>query len=235
MSASDGKWPEYPTDLRIPTVAECRQLGKLRKLHATTFDLAARLGCLGISAVCGFKSWMLHDKKALAFEARRITGEPYPAQGQLSSRKTHTLRNSDKSWPIGLLCERTEVNVISRAIIGEGSAAYFELLELIEVYGDGNIQPMVFLGASVRSIHPEALIMLKRKEQILIVPDNDEAGRKAATTWQLLLRVLGKDIRIFEWPPNCKKIKDLGDALRLLPKPLLQQLADQILLPGGGR
>ena len=53
--------------------------------------------------VCGYESWVVTDNTGKVAEARRIDRKPYPPFGDLDERKSHTVKGSDESWPVGLV------------------------------------------------------------------------------------------------------------------------------------
>jgi hypothetical protein len=206
-----------PLALRAPTGAECRQLGALRGLDFGAFDLAGKLGTLRVGMVCGHFSWVLTDQRGLVAEARRFDGKPYPASGTLEARKTHTIRGSDKSWPVGLLpCQSYELRSAYRGVfMVEGSGDYFAALELVAIYGPGDLLPCAILGVN-NEIDAGAIQIIGSYSAAIIVPQRDAAGLAAANKWLATLHAGGAPkARIVELSPEAPG-KDLGEIMALI-------------------
>jgi hypothetical protein len=75
-----------------------------RGLHITAVEFSYHwLKTIVFARVCEEPSWILTDNSNRSAEARRIDRKPYLAIGDLGERKSHSLRGSSKSWPVGLL------------------------------------------------------------------------------------------------------------------------------------
>ena len=96
-----------PRELILPSLDKGTQedwhaVAKSRCLSSFTVELAVWLGNVFFAEVCGHRSWVLTDQTRRCAEARRIDGKPFPAIGSLGERKAHTLKGSQKNWPVGL-------------------------------------------------------------------------------------------------------------------------------------
>ena len=64
--------------------------------------------------------------------------------------------------------------------------------------------------ATVQKLSAEQLIILSRFDRIIIMPDNDRAGRKYIKWWQPALENLAY-VEVFEFPPQFMNIKNATD------------------------
>ena len=108
------------SNLRLPSPADLRAIARDRALSLAAPAIAKRLGCLKVGKVCGFPSWILTDPAGCNAEARRFGRLIYPAVGQLSERKAHTLKHSSKGWPLGLGIAQTLVERAALIAVTEG-------------------------------------------------------------------------------------------------------------------
>ena len=136
-------------------------------------------GTLGFGKVCGFDCWILTDGSKRIAEARRTDGEKFPAIGNLSERKSHTLKGSCKSWPLGI-SPKVTVPPLFPVVLVEGGADYLAACELA-FHAKREFLPVAMLGAG-QSIHLDALAFFKGRE-IRILGHPDQAGLDAAKRW----------------------------------------------------
>ena len=81
-----------------------RRIADSRGLRITAVEFAALwLKTVVFARVCDHDCWILTDASQQCAEARRIDAKPFPAIGTLAERKSHSLRGSSKSWPVGIL------------------------------------------------------------------------------------------------------------------------------------
>lgn len=197
----------WPADLRAPEEMDCLALGFLRSLNATAFTLAGKLGTLKIGTVKGQLCWILTDGAGTAAEARRMDGKPF------GDAKSFALPGSIKSWPVGLETTNAQLNACKRILVVEGGPDYFAGLNLCQdadfrAVLKGSVKPVAMLGA-MAPIGPEAAPWVEGA-QILIVPHNDLAGRKAAERWESqLARLKAAEVWIQELPQD---VKDLNES-----------------------
>jgi hypothetical protein len=131
--------------------------------------------------VLGFRCWILTDEANRIAEARRLDGEPFPALGSLDERKSHTLRGSNKSWPVGMKppkVKRIPDNL--PVVLVEGGPDYLAACDLLGAV-ERDFLPIAMLGAG-QSIHPEGLSFFKGKN-VTILAHPDDAGVEAARRW----------------------------------------------------
>ena len=157
-------------------VADSRGLG----LPAVEFP-ALILKTVVFAWVCNEKCWILTDDSRKSAEARRINGKPFSAIGTLAERKSHSLRGSTKSWPVGIKPEGFQAHEhIRKILLVEGAPDYLAACQLIAAQDD-NILPVAMLGASASISHEAIKYFACRNVTIVAHPDN--AGREAAMRW----------------------------------------------------
>jgi hypothetical protein len=211
-----------PEDLSEGTRADWEQVAKVRNLSVFAVGWAAEQGTIRFGTVCGFRCWILTDKRGLCAEARRMCGARFPALGELPERKAHTLRGSCKGWPVGLVVRDANLlgDVHWMALV-EGGPDYLAALHFA-LEGGANFLPVAMLGAGV-SIHPEALPMFGGK-RVRIFAHNDEKGQgiEAARKWGKELKRAGANADGWSFEglrmADGQSVKDLNDCTRIHPE-----------------
>jgi hypothetical protein len=180
-----------PEPLQLPPLREyskaiAQAVADSRGLDITAIEFAYHwLKTLRFAKVCEEASWILTDASNRSAEARRIDRKPYPAIGTLGERKSHTLRGSSKSWPVGILPAGFEEpwlkEHVHKIVLVEGGPDYLAACQLIAEEHDEDILPVAMLGASA-SICQDALPHFAHR-RVTVVGHPDEAGRGAAARW----------------------------------------------------
>jgi hypothetical protein len=199
-----------------------------RKIDAKAVALAIDMGCLLFGRVCGRPSWILTDISGRCAEARRIDGKLFPAfraKGlELGERKAHTIRGSQKNWPVGILPALGYRNKFNVVALIEGGPDFLAALHFALSQNRTNIQPVAILGRgqAKHGFHPDSLELL-RGRRIRIFPhhDSDNGGLGKAVVWARQLEALGCEVDLFRLD-NLEKadgspIKDLNDAIEIAP------------------
>jgi hypothetical protein len=119
------------------------------------------------------------DSSGRIIELRRLDGKLFPSFGSLPERKSHSVRHSQKAWPLGI----TEVDeACSMILLCEGVPDFIASWQIvIKEESLGRVVPVTVLGAS-NKISAEALPLFKNKT-VRIVPHQDQAGIHAAQRW----------------------------------------------------
>jgi DNA primase len=191
---------QWPSDLRMPTIAECESLGMLRDLPAAAFDVAALLGFLKVGTHKGELLWFLTDASKQGAEGKTFTGDPCLASG----KKTAALPGTSKSWCYGLMSDREEWNAIDKLVIVEGLPDFFAALAILIDY-PGNARPISMLGASTRP-GDECRPFINDRE-CLIIGHNDTEGRRAIDVWRKRLQELGaSNVHVQDLPEGYKDL-----------------------------
>jgi hypothetical protein len=101
-------------------------------------------------------------------------------------RKSHALRGSQKSWPLGII-EAAECDYLALA---EGLPDFLALHQyVVEEGAEGRVAPVAMLSSACL-IAKEALAHFQRKH-VRIYPHTDQAGIGAAGKWQRQLNEAG--------------------------------------------
>jgi hypothetical protein len=162
------------------------------------------------------------DASGKAAEARRMDGCLYPGGRGLPARKAHTLKNSQKSWPLGLLSKKFHPPQDAPVLLVEGSGDWVAAHHFCQLHpGGARWLPVALLGACVRKIHPDAAQLLEGRV-VRIVPHCDQAGEAAGIAWARLLRELGCSVHGFNLAGmrtlSGAPVKDLNDCTRICPE-----------------
>jgi hypothetical protein len=194
------------------TMDQIERLSKSRGISMPALEAADECGFLVFGWWRGHEVYGLRDKSEKVLMLRRLDGEMFPDNGSLTERKSHAIRGSQISWPVGIL-EATGSDMI---LMVEGVPDFLAAFEIMarEQDDERSISPVAMLSANV-SIHPEALPLFVGKH-VRIVPHIDKAGITGAKQWQDQLLAAGaKSIDFVDLSLFGKKVKDLNDCLPL--------------------
>lgn len=204
-----------PDDLHNGSPNELAAVARLRSVPVYSVEAMQAKGLLKFGTVVGFPSWIVLDAQNLLAEGRRLNGHQYPQMGTLAQRKTHTLRGSTKDWPLGLTASRLPILLV------EGSGDFVAACHYCFDIPLEDWEPVAFLGAAVKTIHPDALPLLKGR-WVRIIPQLDEAGRTAFSIWANLLLKLGCTVQQFKLDglirADGQPVNDLNDCTNLRPE-----------------
>jgi hypothetical protein len=207
---------ELSDQLSAGSFSDCEQVARLRSVPVATTTAMSKDGLLVFGRVCGFPSWIVLDASRKLAEARRMDGEFYPKLNTLSERKAHTLRGSQKTWPLGLTAGSRPILLV------EGSGDFVAAHHFCSISKrSGNLwQPVAMLGASVKTLHPDAIPWITGR-RVRIVPHLDEAGARAARHWAGLLQGLKCIVDGFDlsglFKADGTPVSDLNDCTELQP------------------
>jgi hypothetical protein len=220
--------PERPTKpnlsrFRDGTPAELHQIAETRRLDVAAVELAQAMGTLVFGLVCNIPSWILTDASGLCAEGRRLDGKLYPAittkRYELDERKAHTLRQSKKNWPVGIL-PAPEYRQLDAIALVEGGPDYLAVLHFMLLQYRTGILPVAMLGRGQGWIDPAALVHFRGK-RVRIYPhdDDDGGGRRSALVWAQQLEQVGAAVDFFVFDGMRKadgtRAKDLNDCVQL--------------------
>ena len=200
-----------PADWTSGTKDDWAELASLRRVSDYAVWSAANHGALLFGTCCGKRSWILTDRRRLIAEARRLDGKVFAAGGGLAERKSHTIKGSTKSWPIGLDLDGLAVENFRAVMIVEGGPDYLAALHFV-LDGKGDCLPIAMLGGGA-AMHPDAVAILKGK-RIRFYPHRDDAGAEAVERW--IDQIDSERTNCDYWEFEGKKadgalIKDLND------------------------
>jgi hypothetical protein len=200
------------TGFQAGSPEQIARLAALRDISAGALELASRSGILVFGLHSGHEVFGVTDASGNALEVRRLDGQPFPANGMVGERKSHSIKASCKSWPVGLanLGERKTVLLV------EGLP---DLLAAFEVILTEDAQqwaaPVGMLSASAR-IDADALPLFAGK-RVRVVPHLDSAGEKGVEKWIGQLSSAGATVDVVRLAgspkPDGSTIKDLNDYL----------------------
>src|SRR5208337_1443239 len=161
--------------LRIGTDGELQRFADARGICVEAIRQAQRMGTARVGVVCGYPSIVLMDQSGRCMESRRLDNLKYPASGGLGERKAHTLKGSQKAWPVGILPYRQYLRRCALIAIVEGTPDYFAALPFAHVFGTIGIVPVAVLSRAVHGFHP-ATNELFRGKRVRIFPHHDPDG-----------------------------------------------------------
>lgn len=193
-----------------------RGLEKSRAISAEAVSLAVGFGVLRFADVCGFPSWLIGDGSGWAAEARRLDRLPFPALGKLGERKAHSLKGTNKSWPVGTDVLRWRPSFRAIMLV-EGGPDFLAALHFLNEREVWDVWPVAMLGRSTGgAIHPDALALLSgRKVRIYCHADQDGGGVDAAVKWGRQLAGVGCAVDAFSFDSlrqrDGARVKDLND------------------------
>jgi hypothetical protein len=207
-----------PPDVHKGTEAEIMALAALRGYSSHAVALAGGMGVLGFGTVHAFPCWIVSDTARKNAEARRLDGELFPALGELSERKVHTIKGSSKAWPVGIQPVHSKPKLFTKIALVEGSAdliAAFHFLIELEIW---DTLPVAMLGSKCR-IDTEALKRC-RGRAVKIIAHADDAGQDAVRGWKEQLAAAGAErVTLFNLAgllmKNGSPVKDLNDCVHL--------------------
>jgi hypothetical protein len=203
---------------------ELQRIADSRKIDVRAVELAQELGTLRVGEVCGCESWVLLDESGVCAEARRLNRKPYPAIGKLGERKAHTLRGSNKAWPVGILPAEQYRQSVEVILLVEGGPDYLAALHFALDQKRAEMLPVALLGRGqgLRGLHPDSIEHF-RNRRVRMVPHNDPDGRSylSAIRWAQQLRSVEADVDAFILKGLTKAdlspIKDLNECVEIGP------------------
>jgi len=201
---------------QLPLAAELQAIARDRALDQGAPSIAKRLGCLKCGHVCGYHSWILTDPLGWNAEARRFGRSTYPAYGELSERKAHTLKHSSKSWPVGLGVDQALIKNASLIAVVEGGPDYLAAWHFIYQAKRWDVLPIAILGRAIHGLHSDALGLLRNK-RVKFFPhvDSDNGGLEQISMIGDQLRAIGCQLTYFDLVGlrtlEGSPVKDLND------------------------
>jgi hypothetical protein len=213
------------TGFRRGWTEELDQLAASRRISRKAVEVARDIGLLRFAQVCGFNSWIIRDESALCAEARRLNAKFYPAIGKLPQRKAHTIRNSRKNWPVGILPRAEYRGLIDTIALVEGGPDLLSVIHFALRQHRVGILPVATLGRCVcrHGLHPDSLEYF-RGMRVRLYPHDDPDGRSYENTVVLSrqLEQLDCEVDVFTFKGLRKadgaRIKDLNECCEIAPE-----------------
>jgi len=207
--------PPAKDGFRQPTLAELqailfhRELGSLAGL-----TWAAQRGVLVVGQWRDWQCYGVTDSSGRVLELRRVDNEPFPEMGPLPERKSHSLKGSEKSWPVGLaeavdypaiaLVEGVPDFLVAHDVAiweqGGYSKARFTgevLPDLSDALAQVKCAPVAMLSASP-AIGADALPFFAGK-RVRIFAHAEKAGLKGAEKWRNQLLAVAASVDLLDF------------------------------------
>jgi len=209
--------PSTPPDLSgfsAGTDDQLLKLSSLRSISVEALQLATERGFLIFGRCFNCDVYGLKDSSGALAEVRRLDGQLFPAFNSLPAHKSHTVRGSTKSWPLGLIESTTAPSIVLVEGLPDFLAAFDFMLREDKV---DTVAPVSMLSASA-SIEDTALAHFHDK-RVRMFPHYDEAGTKAAERWTEQLTGIASAIDYFNFSqfPAINDLADLNAALNSVP------------------
>ncbi len=187
------------------TAEQIKHLAEARPYNRIGLEWACERGLLVFGQWHGSECYGVTDQSGRVLELRRTDGKPFPAVlgTSLNERKSHAVKGSQKSWPLGVL-EAREFPCIALVegmpdFLTAHHVALFEQ-ESDRAKRDPRCAPVVMLSASPQ-IHPDALPYFSGKK-VRLFPHVDGAGLRGAIKWQAQLLAAGAvHVDVFDFGP----------------------------------
>ena len=96
------KHPPKLDGFRMPTLADLKEIAFYREYGLPGLVWAAHRGVLVVGQWSAWKCYGVTDTSGRVIEVRRVDNEPFPEMGPLPVRKSHSLKGSEKHWPLGI-------------------------------------------------------------------------------------------------------------------------------------
>lgn len=222
----------------LGTPNQIQRLSQLRSISAKGLQWAQERGVLIFGNWNSFEVFGVTDKPGEIVEIRRLNGEEFPAFGTLKTRKSHALKHSDKSWPVGIVEAEPYPAVALVEGLPDFLAAHDFILREQAAGGDKSkirCAPVGLLSAHVK-ISEEALPSFLGKV-VRIFSHADEAGLNGAARWQEQLRDAGaKHVSLFDLTAVGQvigdEVNDLNELLKLIEtEPLKNPTGLHVIMP----
>lgn len=211
--------------IRPGTFEQLLQIAKLRGIRPGALLIAQHRGVLVFGRSFDYEVWGVTDQSQNVLEYRRIDGLPFPAYGKLDERKSHSIRHSKKTWPVGIL-EAKDSPCIA---LVEGLPDFLACHDVVLRETAYPVCAPVAMMSASPGIKAEALHYFRGKT-VRIFPHVDEsgAGYVGARKWQQQIESVGAiKVDIFDFT-KVEKIAgvtchDLNDFLRVCDDSLLNR------------
>ena len=184
-SAEEPMFLPVQTGFGPGTVEQHRQLARVMDVGIEAVNWAVERGVLVFGEWQGLQCYGGCDASGRLLELRRLNGLNFPAFGELQERPSHTVKHSQKNWPVGL----PEAGQAACLLLVNGLADFIAAHEMIVANQlDGRWAPVAMLSAEVQ-ISKDALPCFNGK-QVLICFHNDaeHRGSQEAVNWHRQLQ-----------------------------------------------
>ena len=177
------------------------QLAELRKIPLEGVALAYRRGLLGFGSLKGYAAWVVYDSSGQNIQARRLSGHLWWGKS-----KSHTMRHSKASLPVGL----PESYLAKVVHITEGAPDLIAAHAIIA--GMATPEDHSAIGLLGASMHPsKAVFSPLEGKDVVIWAHSDSSGTKAAEAWTKTLFGVARSVVVFKAEDILPGHKDLND------------------------
>lgn len=219
--------PPNPPDLtgyQAGTDEQLIRLSVLRSISVPALQLASERGFLIFGVRFNSEVFGLKDQTGRLAEVRRLDGLLFPAFNSMPAHKSHTVRGSRKSWPLGLIESTTAPSIVLVEGLPDFLAAFDFMLREGKV---DTVAPVSMLSATV-SIEDTALEHFHNK-RVRMFPHNDSAGINAAVNWTEQLNGAASTIDYFQFSdfPAINDLADLNAELNAVPPTIV--ISEEVL------
>lgn len=192
------------------------RLAESRPYHLDGLTLASERGFLVFGLWHELECYGVTDNSGRVLELRRMDGKLFPADHSkgLDERKCHSVRGSQKRWPVGI----QEARGLNPIALLEGIPDFLTAHHVVVSEAASNCVPVAMLSSSP-SIHEEALVWFVGKH-VRIFAHADQKGLEGAAKWQKQLLEAGAEaVDIFDFSHYRKSdggiVKDLWEFVHL--------------------
>lgn len=195
------KWPEF----HPLTHADIRTVAELRGIYPDAVDLAHRHGFLRVAEVQAQRCLIIQEDTFA--QARRLDGQPL-VKADGTPIKARNLPGSQ-----GAFIGQSWLGKTTHVLLVEGAIGLIEgLAAMLRVDTPHAWSILAATSASSRFARDAGLLERLRGREVYIIPDADEPGMNAASSWLADLQAAGVYAIAHLMPKPCK---DLGDVLHL--------------------
>lgn len=200
-----GAWPTF----RAPTLAEIEIISGLRHLPGSALRSAADAGLLRVGNYEDIACYILTE--GTFAQARRLDGLPLPTRDGCSKAK-------NLPGAVGAFMGASLLDKASKVLLVEGCIGLLEALGCIALADAKDWAVLAATSASSRFHRAPDLLARLKGRRVRIVPDADEIGLEAASTWLADLENGGALVDAIQLPPECKDLAPiLSDPLYYQP------------------
>jgi hypothetical protein len=203
-----------------PTSKLLERTAKSRDLSVSAFETArVTMGTLSYGNVYEDEGtcWILSDREAPGWEARRCDGKPFVLRGRLMERKSQSRGPGIKSWPVGIAPpEFTDEEISIRdplILLVEGGPDYIAAFEICWLYPTTPVLPCAMLGKGAKQIADRAMRHFRNRRVSILGHDD---ATESILEWAGQIRAAGA-LRV---TPIKLGFRDLNDIARDNPDEL---------------
>jgi hypothetical protein len=165
------------------------QLNRLSRLYSIDIEvlrMAQERGFLVFKDWIEFEVYGITDRSNKALEMCRLDGELFPATSKTPARFSHTIKNSDDSWPVGIM----EAKNYPMILLLDGIPDFLAAFHVIKAEGAVDRVAPVAMVSAYSSISEAALPYFHGKH-VRIVPHLDSTGDSSSQIWGKQLLIAG--------------------------------------------